>query len=351
MVRFEEHGYSPIDLASLASDCNIASAITKPLSDEGAPHCSRPHSYANSSSCSIAWDALSEKLLPMLAIRKAARLESEALQRLEDACVAHWKTLPPALVPYMPSVAHVQEFEPVARALRDSAADFGAALAAASADIRRTIDDNTAALARMLPAGAGALERADAVFQTQSAFSHVCFGREVLASVFTHTRFRALPRVQFSTQAHAAVACVLRAAGADAGATRKEMDRHGARFVCMTCRAEQRYDPVSERDAFGRYVWDWRGAVRPFVSVGETCAHADDQVEHIVQIHPTTGQKAHVRVLNERERSYACEQEEHALEIGACQAFGCTLCNAHIGPKESSPWMARNEVRAHLKSE
>ncbi|KAI0031093.1 hypothetical protein K488DRAFT_87152 [Vararia minispora EC-137] len=312
LSRFEELGYSPADIAPLHKHHDVVAAISKPLADE-------------------VWDTLRAKLTPILETRKANRLDNEALQRLEDACVAYWKTLPPALVPYMPSVKHVQEFEPIARALRLGSVDMAAAFAEAANEILRTIEEKKAALASVTPDGGG-LDLATAVFQTMSAFSHVCFGPEVLTSIFVHTKFRSPALVQFSTQARDAVAYILRHAGVDTSITREEMDRRDMRFVCLTCKVEFRFDAATGDDVLGRYVYDWRGAV-----------------EHIVQVHPASGQE--MKVLDKTECDYAYKQEAKALERAAFQAFGCVLCNAHIGPKESSPWMTRSEVNAHLASE
>lgn len=208
---------------------------------------------------------------PLLASRKAARLESEVrrqrderLRLLEDACIRQWRLLPPEDVPYMPSHRHALEFGPVADAVNDRDADLDEAVQKAIPDIYAVIAEKRKALNSMLPDEGvqDAVELATAVFSTSSAFSQTFFGPEILAAVYTASKYRTKPPVECSESARKIVLYLLDVAGLDERTTRLEMDRLDHRFVCMRCRADRKLDTVTGHDVHGRFALSWRFAVR-----------------------------------------------------------------------------------------
>ncbi|VDB91927.1 unnamed protein product [Peniophora sp. CBMAI 1063] len=283
-----------------------------------------------------AWTIMRAKHEPLLASRKAARLESEARRRrderlhhLEDACIRQWKLLPPPDVPYMPSHRHAAEFETVADALDERDADLDEVVRKAVPEIYATIAEKKAYLSSLLPKGTteDALERASTAFSTSSAFSQSYFGPEVLAAVYSTSKYRAMPRVEFNVSAREMVLYLLKTACLEECTTRMEMDRLDLRFVCMRCRADRRLDAGTGHDVQGRFALSWRFAV-----------------EHL--LHTTHSEKTpHMRLVDVDERAYITQHESVANGRVEYHAYGCKHCNAHVG-KEM--WMTWPQIHEHL---
>ncbi|KZV65723.1 hypothetical protein PENSPDRAFT_655514 [Peniophora sp. CONT] len=314
--RFAALGYTQIDLDYLALHPDFR-ASTRPLTED-------------------AWGALRAKHEPLLASRKAARMESEVrrqrderLRQLEDACIRQWRLLPPEDVPYMPSHRHALEFEPVANAVDDRDADLDEAVQKAIPDIYTVIAEKRKALSSMLPEGdvQDAVELATAVFSTSSAFSQTFFGPEILAAVYTASKYRTKPPVECSESARKIVLYLLDVAGLDERTTRLEMDRLDHRFVCMRCRADRKLDTVTVHDVHGRFALSWRFAV-----------------EHT--LHTMHSEKTpYMRLLGADQRTYVAEHESIANDRVGYRAYGCKHCNAHVG---KDAWMTWPQVHAHL---
>lgn len=267
--RFAALGYEQIDLDCLALHPDFR-ASTRPLTEEGTSVKALLDTII-ADDIMVAWTVLRAKHEPLLASCKTSRLDSEArrqrderLRQLEDACIRQWKLLPPEDVAYMPSHRHSVEFPPMADALHDRDADLDEAVQKALPDIYATVAEKRAFLSSLLPDGGmgDPLDLASAVFSTTSAFSQTFFGPEILAVVYTTSKYRARPRVEFSSSARDIVLYLLEVVGLDAYTTRLEMDRLDHRFVCMRCRADRKLDGGTGHDVHGRFALSWRFVVR-----------------------------------------------------------------------------------------